>query len=101
MRTCRARNALRAPIALLALASLALAPAAAPAAPPTAPPARVEKFDALVDQFFERWFEFHPEEATRLGGHRFDDRLAPITAASVDAARASLRHLEARLAPVA
>jgi uncharacterized protein (DUF885 family) len=41
--------------------------------------------NALEDEYFARWFEFHPQEATRLGIHKYDDRLEPVTAASVAA----------------
>ena len=88
--------------AALAIALLALAPARAPAAPrdSVAAPGRAEHFDALVTEFFDRWFELHPEAATRLGVHRFDDRLFPVTPASVAKEIAWLRDVHARLAAI-
>ena len=85
--------------AVLLIAGLGFAPAGAGAASSKAPPptAHVENLDTLVDEFFERWFEFHPEQATRLGVHRFDGRLEPITAASVAAESKWLADLRQRL----
>ena len=97
----------------LALAALLALPVVTPrlaasrtAAPPDtsaagttrrSPSAAVPRFDALVDEFFDRWFAFHPQEATRLGLHRWDDQLLPLTEASVEAERTWLRAFQARL----
>jgi uncharacterized protein (DUF885 family) len=53
---------------------------------------------ALENEYFERWFAFHPQEATRLGIHRYDDRLEPVTAASVEKETAWLHDFGKRLA---
>jgi uncharacterized protein (DUF885 family) len=53
---------------------------------------------ALEDEYFSRWFAFHPQEATRLGIHRYDDRLEPVTAASVAKEAAWLHDFGKRLA---
>ena len=90
--------------ATCAVALMAAAPpaGAAPTGARTTPAAAVvaPRFDALVDEFFERWFEFHPQDATRLGLHRWDDRLTPITEASVEAEATWLREFRSRLRTV-
>ena len=88
--SCRAPKALAA--AFLTLALLLASRAASAAG-----------LGALEDEYFERWFAFHPQEATRLGIHRYDDRLEPVTAASVAKEIAWLRDFRKRLAalPVA
>jgi uncharacterized protein (DUF885 family) len=55
------------------------------------------QLDRLTDEYFERTFEFHPQEATQLGNHNFDHKLLPITQASVASNAAWLRDLETRL----
>jgi uncharacterized protein (DUF885 family) len=55
------------------------------------------RLEHLTDEYFERTFEFHPQEATQLGIHRFDRKLLPITQASVAENAAWLRDFETRL----
>ena len=88
--SCRALRALLA--ALLALALLTAGRGASAAG-----------LNTLEDEYFDRWFAFHPQEATRLGVHRYDDRLEPVTAASVAKETAWLHDFRKRLAalPVA
>ncbi|MGH7740506.1 MAG: DUF885 domain-containing protein [Candidatus Eiseniibacteriota bacterium] len=66
-------------------------------------PVAASGLSPLEDEYFEGWFSFHPQEATRLGVHRYDDRLLPVTAASVAAEAAWLHDFSRRLAalPVA
>ncbi|HTM57862.1 MAG TPA: DUF885 domain-containing protein [Candidatus Udaeobacter sp.] len=89
-------------LAALLAAILAAAPAGAASAPSkqaakSRAPAGAPRFDALVDEFFERWFAFHPDAATRLGLHRWDDQLPPLTQASVQAESTWLRGFQTRL----
>jgi len=74
----------------VALAGLALAAFATAAS--------AAGWSALEDEYFEKWFEFHPEAATRLGIHRFDDKLEPVTSASVAAEAQWLHDFGGRLA---
>jgi uncharacterized protein (DUF885 family) len=66
------------------------APAAHPArAHPAGAPTAA--FERLVHDHYERYLATHPEEATQLGDHRFDDRTGDASAAGVAADRALYR----------
>lgn len=92
--SCRVRDLSRRTIGL----RLALAAALVVALAALGAPARAAGPVTFEDEYFKRWFEFHPEAATRLGIHRYDDRLLPITAASVEAETAWLHDFGKRLA---
>jgi len=86
---------------LAAACVLAVArPARCPAATPDSVAVRTTNVDPLLAEYFERWFDFHPEEATRLGLHRWDGKLVPITQASVEAETAWLHEFRQRLVAV-
>jgi uncharacterized protein (DUF885 family) len=54
----------------------------------------------LADRFVDGWLERRPQLATRLGVHTWDDRLRPVTQASVVEDAAWLADLERRLAAI-
>lgn len=56
--------------------------------------ARANGFDALVDRFFDEYFQYHPSEATAAGFHQFDARLEDYSQSSIHAQIASLRKYE-------
>lgn len=47
-----------------------------------------QKFEALAKNYIEQLLELHPETATELGDHRFDNRLDDYTRAGVERERA-------------
>jgi uncharacterized protein (DUF885 family) len=56
-----------------------------------------EKFNRLVDDYFDAQFQFHPKEATAAGFHRYDTILEDYSAAAREAEAAKLRALASRL----
>ena len=71
---------------LTKIAALALALVVAIAAPARAdaPSAADSAFQAQVEQFVQTELRLYPERATRLGDHRFDDRVDDQSAHGVD-----------------
>ncbi len=57
-------------------------------------------FQALADATVDELLELSPEEATALGEHRFDDRLADRSQAGVEAATRRLRERQRELAGI-
>ncbi len=57
-----------------------------------------EEFTVLAREYLDDLTQRHPDTATRLGDHRFDDRLAEQTQAALDAERSALAGFAARLA---
>lgn len=53
---------------------------------------------ALATTYWETWLELHPEEATVLGDHRYDDRLGDITDADHAASRTRYAAIQAQAA---
>jgi hypothetical protein len=56
------------------------------------------QFTALAGEYLDELVRRHPDEATDLGDHRFDDRLPERTRASLAAERLALGGFKARLA---
>lgn len=44
-----------------------------------------QKFAEFVDEFFDRYFEFHPDYATDLGLHEYDSQLGCLSRAEIEA----------------
>lgn len=80
--------------ALLALVLACLLPAAARAAPAD------RSLERLEDEFLRHWLALEPQAATRLGLHGHDDRLVPVTQATLAAETGWQRDFRARLAAV-
>ncbi|WP_068070730.1 DUF885 domain-containing protein [Novosphingobium lentum] len=83
---------------LLVTAGSALALCACATMPPSSPQAQHATtadaaFTALADRFIASLTRFDPVQATQLGEHRYDDRLADITPAGRDAREAEWRAL--------
>ncbi len=57
-----------------------------------------EEFRVLAREYLDDLTQRHPDTATRLGDHRFDDRLAEQTQAALDAERSALAGFADRLA---
>jgi len=57
-------------------------------------------FRKLSGEFLDHWLSRHPQSATRLGVHLYDDRLIPITPDGVAEDAAWLRGFRERLAAV-
>ncbi len=57
-----------------------------------------EEFTVLAREYLDDLTQRHPDTATRLGDHRFDDRLAEQTQAALDAERSALAGFADRLA---
>ncbi|HUP01657.1 MAG TPA: DUF885 domain-containing protein [Gemmatimonadota bacterium] len=55
-------------------------------------------FDAVVDEFFERYFEFYPTAAAGAGLHEYDARLGARDAGAIEAWILELRGMEERFA---
>ncbi len=73
---------MKTPLLALSLGLLAAAPAhAAPDA------AATHRFETVVHDFYEHYLATHPEEATQLGDHRFDQRSGDPSAAGIAADR--------------
>ncbi|MEO8063494.1 MAG: DUF885 domain-containing protein [Pseudomonadota bacterium] len=53
----------------------------APPAPPPPPPSADQQFESLAARYLSESTELSPVNATRLGDHRFDDRLDDVSAA--------------------
>jgi uncharacterized protein (DUF885 family) len=53
--------------------------------------AQTRQFELVVHDYYERYLASHPEEATRLGDHRFDRRSGDPSAAGIAADRALYR----------
>ncbi len=70
--------------------------AAALAAPAAAETARA-RFDRLGREFLDHWLSRRPQAATRLGLHDRDDRLLPVTQASIAEETAWFRDFRTRL----
>lgn len=81
---------------LAAMAILCLAAAGASYAAPN----EDSKFEAIVDRYVEALLKAHPENATQLGDHRYDDRLDDYSRAGVDADVQFARDTLAELAKV-
>jgi uncharacterized protein (DUF885 family) len=80
-------------LALLGLtASLLSGPARA-----AEPSPQTRRFEHLVHGYYERYLATHPEEATRLGDHRFDRLTGDVSAAGIAADRALYRKTLAAL----
>jgi uncharacterized protein (DUF885 family) len=85
------------PAVIITLLSLALG-----AFPPSAWAAQTTQaktltgFDALVDDYFDFYFETEPTQGTEAGFHQFDDRLENFSAAAVDARIAGLERFRGR-----
>lgn len=58
--------------------------------------AQTAEFDAVVDEFFARYFAFHPTSASKAGLHQFDDQIGPRDRAAIEAYLDDLRRLEWR-----
>jgi len=80
---------------LAAITILCLAAGASYAAP-----TEDSKFEAIVDHYVEALLKMHPENATALGDHRYDDRLDDYSRAGVDADVKFARETLAELAKV-
>ena len=80
---------------LAAIAILCLAAGSSFAAP-----TEDSKFVAIVDRYVEALLKSHPENATQLGDHRYDDRLDDYSRAGVDADVKFARETLAELATV-
>jgi len=65
-----------------------------------AAPGEDSKFVGIVDNYVEALLKMHPENATALGDHRYDDRLDDYTRAGVDADVKFARETLAELAKV-
>ncbi len=80
---------------LLIAAALFLLLATVPLPAATARPTATHPADAALYAFFQQyldaWLRERPFEATRLGDHRFDDRLEDLSSAAQDRRRQSLR----------
>ena len=71
----------------------------------TAPPAHAAsdadaRMARLSQRFLDGWLERRPQLATRLGLHRWDDRLVPVSEASVAADLAWLAGIDRELAAI-
>lgn len=86
-------------LALVMFSALCAPCALLPATPARASTAGTD-FERLVNDYFDRTFEFHPQEATRLGIHRLDRRLEPITQSGVATETAWLHALGERVRAV-
>jgi uncharacterized protein (DUF885 family) len=67
-------------VLLCACAPMPPLPEPAPA-PPAPPPSADQQFEALAARYLRESTELSPVNATRLGEHRFDDRLDDVSAA--------------------
>lgn len=54
-------------------------------------------FDAIIEDFFEAYFDFHPTEAAEAGLHDYDGLTGPRDADAIRAYIGHLRELESRL----
>ena len=61
---------------------LAQAPAAGT---PVPEPAATAEYNAMVDQYFDAYFHFHPSEGTAAGFHQYDDQLEDLSQSARDA----------------
>jgi uncharacterized protein (DUF885 family) len=52
-------------------------------------------FDALVDRYFDSYFQFHPSQGTAAGFHQYDTSLEDLSAANVKSELDSLNRLQA------
>jgi uncharacterized protein (DUF885 family) len=59
-----------------------------------------DAFAVLAAEYLDDWLERHPEEATDLGDHRFDDRLGDMSAQALAVERGALDGWSARLAAI-
>jgi uncharacterized protein (DUF885 family) len=66
---------------------ICVAPAPAAMAAPTPPQ---KAFNALVDEYFDFYFQFHPTAGTQAGFHQYDGKLEDFSRSSVDAEIAGL-----------
>jgi uncharacterized protein (DUF885 family) len=88
-----ARSRHPAAVALATTLAVALAPstAARAAAAPAPAGGSAAAFERVVHDYYEHYLATHPEEATRLGDHRFDRRSDDVSAAGIAADRALYR----------
>jgi uncharacterized protein (DUF885 family) len=54
-------------------------------------------FNKLVDDYFDAYFQFHPQEATAVGFHKYDRQLEDYSRAAREAEVAKLRDFASRL----
>ena len=59
----------------------------------SAPPASSD-FDALVDRYFDAYFQFHPSSATAAGFHQYDTEIEDLAPQTVKAELASLSQFQ-------
>jgi len=78
-------NLSRSKLSLALCGALALLGSATAHAAPD--PAATHRFEQVVHDFYERYLATHPEEATQLGDHRFDNRSSDSSAAGIAADR--------------
>jgi uncharacterized protein (DUF885 family) len=74
--------ALLLPILLLLAAGFAQTPAAGA---PGSQAASTAEYNAMVDQYFDDYFHFHPSDGTAAGFHRYDDSLEDLSQHGRDA----------------
>jgi uncharacterized protein (DUF885 family) len=93
----RNNAALLATVVIAALGLLQFGQAHAQTAPGADPTAAAQ---ALFEEYWQWQLREFPELATRLGDHRYDDRLSDQSAAAVDKRRATRADFRERLAKV-
>jgi uncharacterized protein (DUF885 family) len=75
-------------VALLVMSSVSLVPALAQAPAPGTPSpdvAATAEYNAMVDQYFDDYFHFHPSEGTAAGFHQYDNLLEDFSQSARDA----------------
>ncbi len=77
-------NVVRTLLTSLVLYATVLAQAPATGTPVPEPAATAE-YNAMVDQYFEAYFHFHPSEGTAAGFHQYDGQLEDLSQSGRDA----------------
>lgn len=62
------------------------------AGPAPGKPADNQKFETLAKEYVDKYLQLHPERATELGDHHYDDRLSDYSAAGRQAQIRNERH---------